>query len=95
MYIKRIILPALTFALVGSVCSAAHAGAPAPQDQIAASFQRLLDHEPSRTTPEVPAGIATDPLRVAVSTVLWGAQPAPFHLPANYARIPAQSGPRR
>jgi hypothetical protein len=94
MYIKRIILPALTLALVGSVCSAAHAGAPAPQDQIAASFQRLLDHEPSRTAPAVPAGMAADPLRAAVSTVLWGTQPASFHLPANYARVPAQPEPR-
>ncbi len=93
MDIKRFVLPALTFfVLAGPIGSAAHAGPPTAVDPVAGSFQRLLDHPPTRSVPAVPGGTA-DPLRGAVSAVLWETRLPSFHLPADQARVPARPKP--
>lgn len=92
----RFTLPVMAFALAGSVCTATYAGSAATADQVLASFGRLLDHAPSSTVPIVPAlaAIEADPLRRAISEVLW-ATPS-FHLPmtTHYARLDSQPMPK-
>jgi hypothetical protein len=94
MDIKRTLVAVAACALIGSAGSSAYACDQAPKDQVAASFQRMLDHEPSRTAPAVPAGTAADPLRTAVSAVLWLTEPPAFHLPVLHARAEARSEAR-
>ena len=70
-----------------------------------ASFQRMLDHEPSHFAPRVPASSGEDPLHAAVNMVLWRSAPssqdtvmASFqrmldHEPSHFApRVPVGSG---
>lgn len=83
MNIKRFALPALAVALAGFVAPAVHAGPAAPADQVAASFQRLLGHEASRTVPATPPDAGEDPLRAAISAVIWQSQPTSFHAAAQ------------
>lgn len=92
MNIKQIMLPAII--LAGVTCTAAHAGPAEPSDQVMASFQRLLDHEPARTTPAVPPSNVTDPLRASITEVLWARQAPAIHTKANFERLSARSQPK-
>lgn len=82
-------LAALAVATAG-FASLAVAGPPAAADPVAASFQRLLDHTPVTTAPAVPPGTAADPLRQAISAVLWDKQPSSYH-----AALQAPASPKR
>lgn len=80
MHIKR--LGGRTLALFGVVLALGQAGAAAAEDQVMVSFQRMLAHEASQAAPEAPRSMGDDPLRTAVSAVLWQIQPRSFHLAA-------------
>ena len=79
-------------ALMGASAPIAHAapagGAP---DQVAASFDRLLNHAPTGAAATVPATLTVDadPLRSSVSAVLWDAPS--YHLPVKSAQLSTQS----
>jgi hypothetical protein len=92
MNIKQLVMPAII--LAGAACSAAHAGPVEPSDQVAASFQRLLDHEPARTTPAVPQAKVADPLRASISAVLWAEQAASVHTRAGFGQLSARLEPK-
>jgi len=51
--------------------------APAGDDQIAASFERMLNHVPVATAPAAPTGRADDPLHTHLVAVLWERHPSP------------------
>lgn len=80
MNVKKSLMPLL---LGGLLASVAHAEPVAKPDPLLASFQRLLDHQPAQSTPAVPPGLGTDPLRNSVSLVLWEKQEPSFHIMAN------------
>lgn len=92
MNIKQLVMPAII--LAGAACSAAHAVPAEPADQVAASFQRLFDHEPVRTTPAVPQTNVADPLRASISAVLWAGQAASIHTRAGVGQLSARLAPK-
>lgn len=71
-----------TLALLGFVLALGPAGAAAAEDPVRASFQRMLAHEASHVAPQPPGSVGEDPLRAAVSAVLWQTQPRSFHVAA-------------
>lgn len=93
MNIKHILLKSFACALIGGVLSSAQAETTLNVDPVADSFRRLLDHRPADVIPALPSGIGADPLRLAISTVLWQTQTPSFHQPARYARLAAQNRP--
>lgn len=86
MDIKRFARPALALALAGSAFAAPHAHAAEQEDQVAASFQRMLNHETSRVAPPAPQSTGEDQLRTAVNAVIWRTQPRSFHIAAAAAQ---------
>ena len=54
---------------------AAAAAAPAGDDQIAASFERMLNHVPTATAPAAPTARDDDPLHIHLAAVLWERHP--------------------
>lgn len=91
MKTKHLMLQSFVCALISGALPAAHAESPLNADPAADSFRRMLDHQPTWTTPAVPVRHGADPLRVAISAVLWETQPPSFHLPANHTRLLAQA----
>jgi hypothetical protein len=78
-------------ALGASAAIAQAAPAAAATDQVAASFDRLLNHAPTLTVAAVPATLTADadPLRASVSVVLWDSPS--YHLPVKSAQLSMQS----
>lgn len=93
MNIKYLLLKSCACALIGGALSSAQAEPTLSADPVADSFRRLIDHRPAEVVPAVPSGIGADPLRIAISTVLWETQAPSFHQPARYARLAAQTQP--
>lgn len=92
MNVKKSLMPLLLGALFASVADAEPVAKP---DPLLASFQRLLDHQPAQSTPAVPPGLGTDPLRNSVSLVLWEKQGSSFHIMANLGPVAPHSTPHR
>lgn len=90
---KTPIKPLLGLALASLACGTVLAAPPQGEDQIVASFERLLNHEP---TPMAPINLAkldrqgVDPLTVAVNQQLWKSDPPQYHIPLT-ASLPASS----
>lgn len=78
-------------ALMGASAPISYAAPASTTDQVAASFDRLLNHTPTGTAPAVPAALAADadPLRSSLNVVLW--EKPSYHLPAKYAVLSPQS----
>ncbi len=75
-----------------AVAATAFAAPPAQEDPLAASFERMLDHEPTPTAPIDLAALArlgVDPLHEAVHAALWQMEPASFHLDTRLAATSA------
>lgn len=63
--------------------AAAQAFAESPHpDPILESFERMLDHRPAAIAPAAPAA-QPDPLRQAVSVVLWSEASYSYHLASS------------
>ncbi len=90
MKLQNLNLPILTLALLGSLVSAAQAAPQLAADPVAASFQRMLGHEASLSTPALPAASLRDPLDDAVSSLLRDEQRNAFHGSANYVLLSGQ-----
>lgn len=74
--------PLLGLALAALACGAS-AAPPLADDQVVASFQRMLDHEPTPTAPISLAALerqGNDPLIGAVNLALWEQDPPQYHL---------------
>ncbi len=93
MNIKHLLLKSFACALVAGALSSAQAEPALSADPVADGFRHLLDHRPADIVPAVPSGIGADPLRIAISTVLWETEAPSFHQPARYARLAAQTRP--
>lgn len=73
-----------SFGLAAVVSSSlALAGPPAESDQVLASFQRTLAHEPTPTNERLTVNQVADPLRQVISAVLWEKQRVSFHAAAR------------
>ena len=60
-------------------------------DSVSASFERMLAHEPTTESPPAPKSASEDPLRKAISAVLWQSQSPSYHVASHKTPI----GPRR
>lgn len=82
----------LGLALASLACGTVLAAPPQGEDPILASFERMLNHEP---TPMAPINLAkldrqgVDPLTVAVNQQLWLSDPPQYHIPLT-ASLPTQ-----
>lgn len=64
-----------------------------PKDQVAASFERLLNHSPARAAIPTRPKTETDPLLAGVTAVLWE-QPS-YHLPIKSAALTVKPKQKR
>lgn len=76
---------AMSALALGAFCAPAFAGPPTAEDQVAASFARMLNHAPEVRAPALPPTAQPDPLRQAISAVLWQEQPISFHVAMTLA----------
>ena len=65
--------------LAAFAAASAFAGPPPGGDQVAASFERMLNHTPAATAPAAPDRVQ-DPLRQAISAVLWADPARSYHV---------------
>ena len=60
---------------VGAALALHLAGAAAGDDQVAASFARMLNHAPVAAAPAAPTAREDDPLHTRIAAVLWERHP--------------------
>ncbi|WP_136416326.1 hypothetical protein [Herbaspirillum sp. ST 5-3] len=74
------------------VFASSDAASSMPAEQVAASFERLLNHTPADTPVALPrtSSKESDPLRAGLSAVLWE-QPS-YHLPIRSASLSLKPG---
>ncbi len=78
------IKPLLGLAIASLAFGTAFAAPPQGEDPILASFERMLNHEPTPTAPIDLAKLdrqGVDPLMAAVNEQLWQRDPPQYHIP--------------